>query len=322
MVAVDNELAAIAERLKAIEKTLSEYIAAVHSEEERDRELKRAPQLVRAEIIPNEASKREAQTEADRQHGVQNSIRRAAWAAFVAACLYAGLAAIQLNEMHTQTAQVFGQSEVENANASRRVAEVFQQLKIAQQQADAASSTAAAIGKAMQIDERAVMKVSMADKIQVQADGRIVALIQVTNIGKTTATNIAGQVVLELLDTTQEPVFIYRHGHPRTRFKQGIVFPEGKIQLPAMALVSHLPDPIPLIVTPDMQKRMNAGDVYIALHGRVTYDDIFGVHHWLTFCGQGLMDPMNPQPEDILRFGKLKGAAGCIAHNNADSNWN
>ncbi len=109
---IQNGLAAIVERLKAIEKIFSEYRGAIHTAQERDRELESRQQSIRAEITFDDGTKREVQTEANRQHSVQNSIRWAAWCAFAAAFIYAWLAAFQLREMRKATNAAQASAEV------------------------------------------------------------------------------------------------------------------------------------------------------------------------------------------------------------------
>jgi len=36
--------------------------------------------------------------------------------------------------------------------------------------------------------------------------------------------------------------------------------------------------------TPDLIKQINAGTQRIYVYGRIEYDDVFGIHHWATFC--------------------------------------
>ncbi len=138
-----ESLAAIVQRLEAIEKVFANYSAAIRAKEEGDRE---NIQRLRAEITFDDASKQEGQTEADRQNRTQEKIGRYAFYAFLAAIIYAGISALQLYEMRIQTAQVFHQSEVENANASGENAQLFRQLNILERQTEATHESAMASG--------------------------------------------------------------------------------------------------------------------------------------------------------------------------------
>ena len=39
---------------------------------------------------------------------------------------------------------------------------------------------------------------------------------------------------------------------------------------------------------PELPRVMTAGESIVTVHGKITYDDIFGESHWLTFCGQDI----------------------------------
>ena len=56
-----------------------------------------------------------------------------------------------------------------------------------------------------------------------------------------------------------------------------------------------------------------SGKVYIASFGRADYDDVFGVHHWQTFCGFFDNFPFDPSHRELRH---QKGAA----YNQQDSN--
>lgn len=163
-VPLHNDLAAIVERLEAIEKILAEYIDTVRAAEERERELQERQRLVRAEITFDDASKRETQAEANRQHATQRAIARYALWAFCAALFYAGVSAIQLQEMRVQTGQIFHQADVENANTSGQAAQLFRQLNIAQQQARATQEVARVALESLEVSQRAFLVIEF-DKI-------------------------------------------------------------------------------------------------------------------------------------------------------------
>jgi hypothetical protein len=300
-----DDLTAIVERLKAIEKILSEYVATIYSAEKRDRELEGCPQLVRAEITFDDTSKREAQGEAARQYGTQSSISRATWAAFAAAFLYAGLAAIQLNEMHTQTAQVFSQSDVENANASRRTVEVFQQLEIAQQQAGAAQKSVEAIQKQMRVDQQARISVEVGLNTALQLNGMVGAGLRYTNTGKTVARNILIKSVVTIAPEKQELLFRYPSDLVNT-FRIGAVYPMSSSPVQArMYDPGHIGHSIKKEEYEALQEYRSHGLVY----GKISYDDVFGGHHWNTFCNMSqLRDPVSDMPK------------ACVAYNTTDKN--
>ncbi len=58
----------------------------------------------------------------------------------------------------------------------------------------------------------------------------------------------------------------------------------------------------------------NSGQTYIASFGRADYVDVFGVHHWQTFCGTFDNYPFDPTSSTQLRH------EACAAYNQQDSN--
>jgi len=186
---IGNGLAAIVDRLEAIEKILKEYSTAISAKKERDGD---NPQRVRAEITFDDTSKSETQTEANRQHSTQEKIARYAFYAFAAAIFYAGIAALQLFESRTQTNEVFHQSEVENGEASKEASRWLQQFRVVQQQSKAAQDSVTALQAQTRQDERpyvlvADLKPSFGPNIKIRAD------IFFANYGKSPALKVRGR---------------------------------------------------------------------------------------------------------------------------------
>jgi hypothetical protein len=90
------------EAVKDIKKTVQNQKKSAHGDYESAEE-KKAPKEIRAEIRFNEQTITEARTEQDRAYTNQRSIKHATWAAFMAASIYAALAACQLHELQTAT---------------------------------------------------------------------------------------------------------------------------------------------------------------------------------------------------------------------------
>lgn len=153
---IKAELASIVERLEAIEKIFAEYRDSMRAQQERERQLDGSSRLIRSQIAFDDATKADNKTEADRQYRVQNAIRWSAFAAFCAALIYAGIALVQWNEMHTQTQEIFRQAEVENNDAGVRAVQWLAQFKIAQDQSNAAQNSVKAVQQQVQQDRRAL----------------------------------------------------------------------------------------------------------------------------------------------------------------------
>jgi hypothetical protein len=247
--------------------------------------LKLSPQPVPAEITFDDTSKREAQAETESQQRTQKGIRRAAIAAFFAAALYAGVAALQLWEMRVQTEQAFRQSDVENADASFKAVQWFQQFKLSQQQVKAAQDSAEAIQRQMRQDQRPWISVELGGTPVPNTEKGTVTFntvenqpieipLRITNVGKTPARRVEAQFFVEIVKNGQIPDL-----HPKKKadngYSAGIIFPN----IPNPTNASRLRP----IIRSEM-KDLVEGKSYIAAHGRVDYRDVFNIPHWATFC--------------------------------------
>lgn len=96
-------LATIADRLKAIHKVLDDLCRSVGARDEREREESKKETKVSAEIRFPELVERDRASQQKKQHRTQKIIAAGTWAAFVAASIYAGLAARQLIQMRKAT---------------------------------------------------------------------------------------------------------------------------------------------------------------------------------------------------------------------------
>lgn len=91
------------EAIKNVIKAIQEHTKSIHAAEEREREKKPSGEMINRVISFDDKAVRDAETEHNRQYGVQNSIRWATWMAVLAAIVYAGVAACQLREMRKTT---------------------------------------------------------------------------------------------------------------------------------------------------------------------------------------------------------------------------
>jgi hypothetical protein len=83
------------ETVKDIKQAINKQTRTAHEQQERQEKQEKPKQEIRAEIRFNEQTVRDSEAKQKRNYSVQNSIRWAAWAAFIAASVYAGIAALQ-----------------------------------------------------------------------------------------------------------------------------------------------------------------------------------------------------------------------------------
>jgi hypothetical protein len=67
-------------------------------------------------------------------------------------------------------------------------------------------------------------------------------------------------------------------------------------------------------VSPGMIATVNTGEMYLVIHGKIKYDDIFGVHHWITFCAP------TTSKIPVMAFGIPSFYKPCLAYDKMDAN--
>ena len=99
--ATRRDLAALKQKLEAIEKTLGEFRDVARSTLERQQEISK--EEIRVLVRSPEATERQRATDHRKNLFAQRAIAAGTWAAFLAASVYAGIAAHQLSEMKKST---------------------------------------------------------------------------------------------------------------------------------------------------------------------------------------------------------------------------
>lgn len=284
---IKQELAAIGERLLSVQQIFEQYVKAQAEQWSRQKQGEDIPTHVAGTFRLPEAIEAQRTANQNRYHTTQKLIAVAAWAAFVAALLYAVVARLQLNEMRTQTAEIFRQYEVENADASHKAVQWLQQLKIAQQQAQAAQDSVQAIKRQMRQDQRSWIKIEMKESPKLIVNKNPFATIVVTNIGKTAARNITIEVVVHPWKRDIPPALTFENGVPRRRATVGVLYPqepfpiEAKVMEAKPSSTSKIEYPVPSL---ENLKDWEDGTFYLLVYARTRYFDIFDVYHTTTFC--------------------------------------
>jgi hypothetical protein len=138
--------------------------------------------------------------------------------------------------------------------------------------------------------------------------------LKIMNIGKTAAKNISEADYVELrgfsdevnLSCVDTPQIC-----PHLTSTTGIMFPSTHIDVVATRMTNGRE---PRITTLEEANAWMKGQVYIAVFGKVTYDDVFGVNHWTKFCFWGNSDitPLNTI--------SVSASRSCTAYNAVDDN--
>jgi hypothetical protein len=141
-------------------------------------------------------------------------------------------------------------------------------------------------------------------------DGKpFIQLIRVKNTGKTPAKQVNGRIVSRIFGKDEEVIFDYGHG---TAIISPMILPDEFQDFPSVLLPKNIPSegaPSPILMTLNIREQLGAGELYIVTFGRITYDDMFGGHHWVQFCAPG--------PNTVRQY---KFHQKCIEYNDIDSN--
>jgi hypothetical protein len=114
---IRSDLAAIRTWISQIHEAIKEHIESEHAAEDRNRDKETARQTINAVVSYDDQAKAAKSTDSNKQYGVQNSIRWAAWMAFAAATIYAAIAAYQVHWMRIATTAT--QQQLTDARAAQ-----------------------------------------------------------------------------------------------------------------------------------------------------------------------------------------------------------
>jgi hypothetical protein len=192
----------------------------------------------------------------------------------------------QLQEMGNQTRLLDEQANRSAIENIGNAAATNRQLGILQQQSKTAQDNVAAIRQQMRVDERAWMNVGVG--LAPLIDGQPIFMpVRLVDSGKTPAIKAKGTVIVNLLNTGTDPDFSFKAGHPRYNFDVGFIAPNQPQTIQWAVLPEYLPVSdvlVQTLTTPAIRQGMSDGSMYIVVHGKITYTDIFGGRHWMTFC--------------------------------------
>jgi hypothetical protein len=163
---------------------------------------------------------------------------------------------------------------------------------------------------AMRTDQRAWLISKFVPNLPLTDGQPFDQTVNITNSGKTSAKDAQGRLVSGLYRATDTINFDYRHG---TRVEAGLLQPNDSYPVPSRLLRRDLPegtaiDQAQVIISPDIRTAIGTNTLFIVTYGRITYDDIFGVEHFINFCGFG--------PRNTFTFTSF--AMQCLTYNDAD----
>jgi hypothetical protein len=151
----------------------------------------------------------------------------------------------------------------------------------------------------MRIDQRAWVAVKFTPLAGPVVGQLVPAPIIVVNVGKTVAKNAKGWVfvrpvpistTIDVSDPSTLKLSSVAPGEPIpawTEYENGVLYPNDVGPIPGAAMVNTpvgARNPVPTKWDQTLQDKWNNGDIYLAIHGKLTYEDAAGRQHWTTFC--------------------------------------
>jgi hypothetical protein len=248
-------------------------------------------------------------------------------------CIYSGQLAVMqgtLDEMRRS-----GQGTTDQTNSlignmnwlARTMQESLRQNREAAHSSETRSREALdASVKASRTEQRAWINVTLHAKPDFTAK-LLMGTFRMVNAGKTPALNVRGFVFMHLLRRNQLPDFSFvpneenpgpiPHWHAAIRNHSMFPNPTGEtISLGVIDPLAIQPTDTRVMrtvaVTPELIRDLTDGAngrLWIGIHGRIDYQDIFDVWHWITFCWDGMEETM---------FADLEVRRACLDHNNTD----
>ena len=168
--------------------------------------------------------------------------------------------------------------------------------------AQAASDGVKATQTSMRSEQRAWVGVGDIRGLpQVGQPWEVVAVFH--NSGKTFAQNISGYAVHEPVKRGSQPTFSYTHDK---KLSGGLISPSADYHVRLILTRSKNGTGQPAPLTQPLADAIASDELRVYVHGIINYDDVFGVHHWVSFC--------------YFWDTETRGFGACSEHNDTDHN--
>jgi hypothetical protein len=165
----------------------------------------------------------------------------------------------------------------------------------------------------MRIDQRAWIGITASDWT-LQPPLPLAVGLKLQQLGKTPARNCIFVATVETANDESHVVFDFKKGDAVNRADLKTILPNAimnlKVSEPGKKTARGL------LLKPLTQSRfdaINRGGIQFFVHGKLTYDDAFAVHHWVEFC-------FVFEPNRALRTGQNLQFVNCQRHNDIDDN--
>lgn len=213
----------------------------------------------------------------------------------------------QLEEMkgagnQTERLVILNMGQLANAAKSAAASQI---------QAIAAQENVKAIQRQMRQEQRAWISIQFT-QWDISPNAPISIKSTMSNSGKTPAKHIRSKIVVRKVMTSERLHLAYE-GYPLSEPRGGILIPNEPITI--LGYISlQFQDPghaiVPMRMTQNDVEQIKAGLAYGIIYGKIDYDDIFGKHHWIKFCGYNSGDMHQIQ----------HAVTSCAEYNDVDNN--
>jgi hypothetical protein len=157
------------------------------------------------------------------------------------------------------------------------------------------------VDRNFRIDERAWIGFTLAsDHFTFTLGKPFLVPAEILNTGKTPAKNVEGNIAVQIAEKGKPIDFSYAPGHANYRIQGGTLFPSGKIIESFEGIQHGRENAEPIVITKALGQEIISGQLYVIIHGKITYQDEFGTEHWTTFC-RNVTDP-SAISEDCTRY--------------------
>jgi len=148
----------------------------------------------------------------------------------------------------------------------------------AKESADAAKKTVETMQRFERINQRAWLSIKDISYVERPFAGghRLQVDVGVTNTGRTPAKNANLGLNVEAVEKNREPAFNF----PDPTGSSAVIFPNGDYGNSGLFNLSR-----------DNWQHVLNGELRVWAYGKVIYNDIFGLHHWIRYCY--VFDPRN-----------------------------
>lgn len=134
------------------------------------------------------------------------------------------------------------------------------------------------------LDQRAWVSLSVAWQPLIE-NSHLKAIIRVVNTGKTPASGVHHDFVVEKVSNSRSPTLVYsKTDPPHMATDIGLLIPNAPGNIDLMMYRRKEKETVPYILTRTDIDELNRGKAYVAVFAKTTYFDIYGIPHWLHFC--------------------------------------